>query len=137
MNTNTIATLFNQYKNYETNAVEIHRTLLNAVHWENNKATNVLTSGISQADSTCVMIWFSVEAEGKTYLPPKQYAALPPDQVGKHWTLAQQDRLVKGNVPDAPINDVVAQNDDVITITSVDTMDYGSPAMQHWEVSGK
>lgn len=139
------ATLFNQYKNLETNAVEFRRTLLSgerrpgkpAVHWENNKATNVIASGLTTADAVNVMIWFSVDAEGKTYLPPKAYAALPPEALDQHWTLAPQDRLVKGDVPDAPINDIVALYDDVTTITSVDTMDYGSPAMQHWEVSGK
>lgn len=141
--------LYNRYENHETGKVEWHRTLLSgtrsggkpAVHWEDNKAVNVITSGLASADAVTVMIWFSVEAEGKTYLPPSEYAALPPTGVDGYWTLTQgQDRLLKGKGPEIDADktiSAVAQRDGCITITSVDTMDYGHPRMHHWEVSGK
>lgn len=142
MLTNTAATLYNEYTNPDTKRKEWRRTELEAVHWENNKATNVIQSGLASADSTFIMIWFSVTTtDGRTYLPPKQYAALPADRVDSHWTLLpMHDRMIKGIVPGPAVAESLAdldkEYDDLITVKSVDTMDYGSPAMHHWEVSG-
>lgn len=136
-------TIYNQYRNRATNTVEWLRTVLtgqraggrDAVHWEDNKATNVIASGLATADAVNVIIWFSADADGKTYLPPKAFAALSPEAASLHWTLAPQDRMVKG-VTTGTIDAAMA-GDAAATITSVDTMDYGSEAMRHWEVSGK
>lgn len=101
---NTPATLYNKYVNPLTRKEEWRRTELDAVHWENNKAANVKASGIASADSTEVMIWFSVGAGGKQYVEAKRYTALPPDEVDGYWTLAEMDdRLIKGIVPGDPI----------------------------------
>lgn len=142
MLTNTAATLYNEYVNPDTKRKEWRRTELDAVHWENNKATNVIASGLESADSTFLMIWFSVQAsDGRTYLPPKQYAALSAAEVDRHWTLwPMHDRMIKGIVPGPAVVETLADMDkaydDLITVKSVDTMDYGSPSMKHWEVSG-
>ena len=83
-----------------------------------------------------------VDAYGKRYLPPKQYAALSPDAVGTHWTFTLGvNRMIKGvddddDISQMTINEIVAKCDSCITIKSVDTMDYGRMHMQHWEVSG-
>ena len=97
----------------------------------------MISSGLANADAVTVMIWFLAETEGKQYLPPKQYAALLPAEVDQYWTLAPQDRIVRGDVPDIPVSEVVAKYDDAITITSAEAMDYGNVQMRHWEVSGK
>lgn len=143
------ATVYNQYENHDTGKVEWRKTPLSgtrrggkpAVHWEANKAVNVIQSGLTSADAVTVMIWFSVEAAGKIYLPPAEYAVLSPAEVDLYWTLAQgKDRLLKGEgpeVPDASAMTAITRRDDCITITSVDTMDYGAPHMRHWGVSGK
>lgn len=138
------ATLFNQHRDPVSGQTAWFRTILSgarsnggpAIHWEHNKASNVVASGLATADAVNIMIWFTVQAEGKRYLPPKQYAALSPAAAKQHWTLAEQDRMAKGTVPDVPIKEVVAAYD-AVTITSIDTMDYGSPAMHHWEVAAK
>lgn len=144
------ATIYNRYQNAETRKEEWRRTVLSgrravggghAVHWENNRATNVITSGLAAADAVSVMIWFSVTAEGRTYLPPMEYAALSPAEVGRYWTMTPgHDRLLKGVGPavdgDITIGKIAAR-DGCITITSVDAMDFGRPHMHHWEVSGK
>lgn len=138
-------TIYNKYRNRTSNKEEWLRTVLtgrraggrDAIHWEDNRAANVIASGLTTADAVEVMIWHTVDTGGKTYLPPKAFAALSPEDAIKHWTLAPQDRLLKGAAPDGTLNDILPYCDAEITITSVDAMDYGSDAMRHWEVSGK
>lgn len=116
------------------------RTVLSPIRWENNKAKNVLQSGISNANSVDVIVWYSVDAEGKTYLEPKQFAALSSlEEVAKHWTLDPvSSRMVRGIVPDEPtaISEVTGKYDAVMTVKSVDTVDYGPEYMRKWLVSG-
>ena len=137
----TPVTVFNQYKNHDTGSMEWRKTILRDAHWEENKAVNVINSGLATADAVSVMVWFSVDADGKRYLPQKQYAALSPEAANRLWTFTQGvDRLIKGaiddDIPPMTINEIVAKYDSCITIKSVDTMDYGRKHMQHWEVSG-
>ena len=89
------------------------------VMWENRKAANVLRSGLLEADSVAVYIPF---ARGVLSI-----------KIG--------DVLVKGLVGDVvdssfTISDLKRKYDDVVTVRSVDRMDYGSPALQHWQVGG-
>lgn len=139
--TNTEATIFNKYKNPVTKLVDWRRTILRNVHWEDSKAVNVITSGLSTADSVTVFIWDGVDAEGKEYIKPKAFASLPPDMAGRYWTITQgSDRMIKGvvydDIPPLTIEALVAKYDDCITVKSVDRMDYGIRSMYHWEVSG-
>jgi hypothetical protein len=85
--------------------------------WENRKAANVLRSGLLEADAVTVYVPF---ARGAIAV-----------KVG--------DVLVKGAVTDTisgafTMSDLKAKYADVVTVRSVDTMDYGSSALQHWEI---
>lgn len=143
-------TLYNYYQNAATRQEEWYRTVLagqriggkSAVHWVAKEAVNTIKSGMATVSTVEVMIWFSATAEGKTYLPPKQFAALPPGDVPRHWTLAKgHDHLFKGIIPEivTPPNTITKLKklyDDCITIKTVDTADFGNPGMRHWAVSG-
>ena len=141
MHTNTAATVYNQYRNPDTRGVAWHPTILRFVHWEASRGANIITSGLASADGLLVLIPFAVDAGGKTYLPPLQYAALPLEQVSHHWTMTEgTDRIIKGDMdnfdalPD--IKPIVAM-DHCYTITAVDIFDFGREHMRHWEVYGK
>lgn len=143
MLTNTTATLYCRYHNPETNADEWHRVVLDAVHWEENKAENVIVSGLSSADAVTVYVPIMVRADGgaKRYVEPKRYAALSPADAASCWTMTPgKDRMIKGiapeTVPPLSISEITARYDACITVKSVDTRDYGNKHMQHWEVSG-
>ena len=88
-----------------------------AVFWENRKAANVLRSGLLEADKVAV------------YIPLARAVTI---QVG--------DVLVKGLVTDTVNSSTFTMSDlkkkyaDVVTVRSVDTMDYGSAALQHIQV---
>lgn len=138
--TNASATIYNYYKRPDSK-IEYRPTVLSAVHWENNKAVNVIASGLTTADAVNLMIWFDVDAQERKYLKPKEYARLSPDEAYGHWTITQgQDRIVKGTIENAAVLDnvksIVDTYDDVITVKSADTVDYGPRSAHHWEVSG-
>lgn len=87
------------------------------VFWENRKAANVIKSGLMEADSVAVYVPIS---------PP-----ILSIKVG--------DVLVKGLVndvitPSFTISALKKKYADVVTVRSVDTMDYGSRHMQHLQI---
>ena len=133
---NTAITIYNKY--VDAGVEKYQRTVVANVQWENRKAINVIKSGLQDANSATITIPF---ARGTVnYTKPKAWLAL----VAKtgYWTLAVGDYIVKGSVADEisssfTISQLKAKYDDVVQITIVDTMDFGSSAMQHWEVGCK
>lgn len=132
MRTNTGCTIYNKY--VVSGAEHYQRTQLSAVAWQNRKQANVLRSGLLAADSATIYIPLAL---GVNYLKPIAWQAA---KTGK-WTLQVGDVMVKGLVTDEitggfTMTSLKALHDDVITIKSVDTMDMGSPSLQHWQVGG-
>lgn len=116
-----------------------NRTVLRGVLWEDTKAKNINKTGSAAVDSARVLIPFSVDSGGATYKHPSEYQA---DSDGA-WTMQtkQKDFIVRGECPFIPIaGGSIAElttNYDALTVTSVTTCDFGSPAMRHWEVGAK
>ena len=112
------------------------RTAILGVLWENRKAVNVLASGGNiAADQASIYIPIS---RGSLYLTPRLWNA---SKTG-HWTLQAGDLVVKGLVTDTlgpsfTPTALKAKYDDVLTVSSVDTMDFGSANLRHWKVSAK
>lgn len=128
-----------------------HITVLRGVLLVASKAVNVLESGLESADAVTLHIPFSVKAvdgitgEETRYVPPVEYWRKT-DRSGL-WTLSISSRVpgvdgntffIKGEVvePDKSPEMIDMEYDHVYSITKVDTFDFGSPAMQHWEVGG-
>jgi hypothetical protein len=115
MRTNANLTIY--HKSIVARAESWSREAVQDVMWENRKAANVIQSGLLEADSVTVYIPF---ARGDI-------------------SVKAGDVLVKGIVTDTigpsfTITNLKAKYDDVVTVRSVDTMDYGSAAMQHWQI---
>lgn len=142
MRTNSDLTIYNRVPKTE----DYLRTALagasgrKAAQWENRKAINVLRSGgASNADQAVIYIPFSLKA---TYKTPKQWQALSAEEKSEYWTLQNGDLIVKGVVDDVieagfTASQLKAKYDDVLVISSIDTMDFGSAALQHFKVSAK
>lgn len=135
MKTNTKITIFNRY--IINGSETYHKTTINRAVWENTRAANIIKSGMMTADSVTVFLPFS---EGTNYLKPTAWNKLDA-KVGK-WTLQPGDILVKGEIADTigsafTITDLNGKYDDIVRITTVDTMDNGSESMKHWRVGAK
>ena len=136
MRTNADITIYNRYFDKETRLDKYQRTVLYGVFWDERKAVNRLQSGLEDADEVTIVIPFKV-ATDKKYVPPKEFEKLE-DKAG-YFTLQEGDRVVKGAV-DFEITGKASDLDkeyEAFTITSVDTKDFGSPHMRHWEVGAK
>lgn len=130
MQTNAMITVYNHYIDQKTQEDYYQRTVIGSVFWDS-------ASLIDKEDVT-VYIPFAASSE-RQYIEPKAFAALKDKSA--YWTLGMEDKIVRGSIdfePDATqrIGDLEQRYDGVITIKRVDTRDYGSKAMQHWEVGG-
>ncbi|MCI8629231.1 MAG: hypothetical protein HFE57_06970 [Firmicutes bacterium] len=109
-------------------------THLKGVFFDEAKAQNVRTSGITSADSLNLIIPFDVEVigENKEYKEPKMYQESPENA----WTIQEGDFVVKGLVD----KEILAQSDlgdnfdNVYRINTVDAKLFGSRNLWHWEV---
>lgn len=149
MYTPHIVTLYNVTENPDTLEVEYNITVLLGVFLDRSHARNIEKSGLRDADSATLFIPFDVKAvDGETgkekkYIGPKAYRAL--DDATEYWTLEAGGTssgvdcfFVKGIfVSKDGYNVIRDENDDVYDVTTVDTRDFGSEDMQHWQVGGR
>lgn len=131
MQTNTDITLYNKYLVGRVDTWQ--RTQIEDVHWEQRHARN-------QIDSDDLATIFIPFARGGDYLAPRVWQVLTP-KTGS-WTLQIGDVIVKGLIADElagsfTLSDLKRLYDDVLIITSVDTRDFGSSNLQHWQVGAK
>lgn len=155
MKTNANLTIYNKYTDPTSRSEKYQRTQIISptgfsVLWENRKAANTLVTGGNIAtDQASIYIPF---LQGENFLPSTEWQALV-TKTGK-WTLQTGDFVVKGLVTDE-IQDTVTDPEtheitpaftisllkekyqDVLSITSVDTMDQGSLSMKHWQLGAK
>lgn len=141
-------TLYNATENPDSLMVEANITILEGVFLDAAKGSNVIRSGLESADAATLFIPMSIEAvngvtgQKQAFLPSKEYDRL--DDKSGNWTLrsggassAVECFFVKGVVVEqASFQSINQRYDDVYRVTSVDTLDYGSPDLQHWEVGG-
>ena len=136
MRTNADITIYNRHFDKATRLDKYQRTILYGVFWDERKAVNRLQSGLEDADEVTIIIPFTVAAD-KKYVPPKEFEKLL--DKSNYFTLQEGDRVVKGAV-DFEITGKASDLDkeyEAFTITSVDTKDFGSLHMRHWEVGAK
>ncbi len=126
-------TVYNKYK--EGTAEKWQRTVLRGVFWNAIKGATMRRTGVASADGLQLIIPFSVLA-GRAYKPPKAWAAL--EDKDSCWTLQSGDVVVRGEIAREVVksSSELMALDDVLTITSVDTKDFGG-SLAHWEVSAR
>nr|DAQ38489.1 MAG TPA: hypothetical protein [Caudoviricetes sp.] len=136
MYTNSNITIYNKYFDKATRTDKYQRTILYGVFWDCKKAVNRIQSGLENADEAFIAIPFVVDS-GKKYIVPKEFEKLD-DKTG-YFTLQEGDRVVQGEI-DFEVTGKLSDLDkqyEAFTITSVDTKNFGSPHMRHWEVGAK
>jgi len=136
MKTNASITIYNKYMVAGVDTYQ--RTQIPDVAWSSGKARNVIASGGNiNSDQASVYVPY---ARGTNYTLPKAWQALV-SKTGK-WTLQIGDYVVKGLVTDEitggfTMTSLKAKYDDVLQISSVDTMQAGSLSMWHWQLGAK
>lgn len=130
---NADITIYNRY--FDARAEKYQRTVINNVVWQATKAVSGRSTGVLASNVALIMIPFAL---GDDYLKPKAWQAA---RAGK-WTLQEGDVIVRGELTqeittEYTLSDLRAAYDDVVVITSIDAMDQGSAAVQHWEVGCK
>ena len=142
-------TIYNVGENPDTLEQEYNMTFLRGVFLDRRQAANIEKSGLRDADAATLFIPFSVEAvdavtgDPKQYIGPKAYRQLA-DASG-YWTLepgglasGADSFFVKGEVVNyLGYGKMRELYDDVYDITTIDTRDFGSPDMQHWQVGAR
>lgn len=139
MKSNTDMTVYNRYT---IGSAEYYvRHVISEVHWENRKASNVLRSGGNrEADQATVFI---PKARGVgVFLDHKTWLLLPNEDKANYWTLKTDDYIVKGVAEEEitlvfTITRLKEKYPDVLRITSVDFMDFGTPRLHHWQIGAK
>lgn len=124
----------------------------NCANWNDTKGANVSKIGLTAADQALITLPMEV---GANFLDPRAWQALV-SKTGK-WTLQVGDIIVKGlitdeiheliaalpgppvvpAVPAFTVSDLKAKYDNVLLITSVDTLDRGRVALRHWKIGAK
>ena len=142
-------TIYNVGENPDTLETEYNMTILRGVFLDRREAASIEKSGLRDADAATLYIPFSVEAvdavtgSPKQYIGPKAYRQL--DDVSGYWTLegggldsGADSFFIKGEVVNYTGYGKMRQMyDDVYDITTIDTRDFGSPDMQHWQVGAR
>ncbi|QIB68263.1 hypothetical protein Ami103574_02565 [Aminipila butyrica] len=123
-------TIYNKYKDGSTEKWQ--RTVLRGVFWDSSKGAITRKTGVSSADGLMMIVPMSLPG----YKKPKEWADLE-DKAGA-WTLQGGDIAILGDISYEVVRSSkeLLGYDDVLTITTVDTRNYGGD-MAHFEVSGK
>lgn len=142
-------TIYNVGENPDTLEQEYNMTFLRGVFLDRRQAANIEKSGLRDADAATLFVPFSVEAVDavtgtpKEYIGPKAYRQL--EDTSGYWTLepgglgsSADSFFVKGEVVNyLGYGKMRELYDDVYDITTIDTRDFGSPDMQHWQVGAR
>ena len=125
-------TLYNKY--LDGNTERWKRAVLRGVFLDSSIGRTIRRNGVSADNGLVLLIPFSVSAGGD-YFKPKDFAALA--DKSRKWTLASGDSVILGDTgyEIERSSKELHRFNDVLTISHVDTRDYGG-SMAHWEVTG-
>ncbi len=136
MITNTPATVFNRYRD-ELGRERWRRTILRDVFWNSSQGAQIEKSGFRGTGTLKCMISAKVFAEGREYMPPSAYESEPEKE--RHWTLGENDRLVRGAIEEdyEDIRDMEKSHVEVFRPEVVEVKDFGSRGGRHIRVTGR
>lgn len=144
MISNADITIYNHYKDKETERVIYKRTVIKNVNWQEQRLMNLVNKTVESADTIMIFIPFLNVPEDKQYIEPKAWRRLLEDDKDKYFTFAKEDIVVKGicdfeitGEKGADLQAIKNNYDNVVSVISVIICDNGSPTIRHWEVGCK
>jgi hypothetical protein len=131
-------TIYNGYISSSDKAYQ--RAAIKADLWSDRKAKNVLASGGNIAVDSAMLVISPNRDSNENYTEPVAWRALV-TKTGK-WTLQEGDIVVKGAVTDTisasfTPSQLRAKYDNMLVVSSVDTLDDGMSGLRIYKVSAK
>lgn len=136
MYTNANIAIYNKYLDEATRLDKYKRTTIKNVFFDEKKASNRLQSGLESADHVLLLIPFDYTSQSN-YVSPREFEEL--EDKSNHFTLKTGDKIIKGDI-EYEVERKISELDELyetFTITSVDSKDFGSSHMRHWELGAK
>lgn len=134
-------TLFNRYDDASTGRIYYIATVIDGVLFRLVKGEGKAQQGEINRNSAKLFIPITADAEGKTYVPPSEFAAGEPEENENRYTYAPDDFFVKGKHPEFKGAFVktadVEEECETFRITAAEFLDFGASDLQHWEVVGE
>lgn len=134
-------TLYCSFYNKESDSKEYKKVYLRGVNIQIKQVVNVGDKGLISADKVNIFIPFYTDSNGLEYVKPVKYKNLNHFIKNNYFTFKPGDKIVKGfcdlELNSSNIRDLENFYDDVYSIISVATNDFGSECMHHWEVGCK
>lgn len=121
MQNNETVTIYNQRTNRKTRLPEWIPSVIDGCSWYTNQKIALDSNGITSADVYAIRIFpVFVSAEGRSYIPPKQYAKLSEEESGQYWTVQNDDRIVRGyaDLEIQKASELEAHYEEVAVVTS-------------------
>lgn len=138
---NDNVTLYCSFYNKETDCMEYKKVYLRGVNIQTEQVVAISDKGLNSADKVSIFVPFDVDSDGIKYVKPVEYKRLNSSIKNNYFTFNPGDKLVKGlcdlNIDRTNIRDLENLYDDVYSIISIATNNFGSPCMHHWEVGCK
>lgn len=134
---NANITIVNRKRDSERNEV-LMPTVIKNVAWHSSSNA---TGGNSASSNDTVKVRIPIDADfgGKTYVPRVLYDAMSIEEAKEHWTLAERDIIVRGEVTEEEISQtkLAEQFHELFLINSYsDNTDLGTDRIKHWRVGG-
>lgn len=110
-------------------------TVIRGASWHCEIASTVDSSGLKAADKFNIRIPTDADFDGKTYIPPNEYANADPD---RYFTLRNGDTIIRGAVTGSDLSPAALRKTyaEVAVILGV-TDNHMSRRSPHWKVVGK
>ena len=128
---NAHITIYNKY--IDNRAEKYQRAVIYNCVWQSIRAVSRMKE-MTAANSALILIPF---ASDTGYQEPKAWQS---DRDG--WTFQEGDIVVRGMInqdldTEYSVSDLRREHENVVVIASIDSMDNGSPHVNHWELTCK
>lgn len=134
---NANITIVNRKRDSERHEV-LMPTIIKDVAWHSDCSATGGNS-VSSHDTLKVRIPIDADFGEKTYVPRVVYDAMPIEEAKEHWTLAERDIIVRGEVTEGDVTQtkLAEQFPELFLINSYsDNTDLGTDTVKHWRVGG-
>jgi hypothetical protein len=121
MNSNEICTVFNRIYDPIFRKYILQPTVITGVFWQEKLGANLIQEGLNEANEVHIFIPFLAEAT-RIFGTSAEFEENPTT----FFTLRPEDKIMRG-----------ISSGKSLTILSVNTFEYGSKGLQHWEVVAK
>ncbi|MDD3394815.1 MAG: hypothetical protein PHG19_09275 [Anaerotignum sp.] len=121
MNAIEICTIFNRFYDPIYRKYILQPTVIEGVFWQDEMGARLAQEGIYEENEVHIFIPFLAKF-GRDFALPQEFEEDPTT----YFTLRPEDKIMRG-----------ISSGKSLTILSVNTFNYGSKGLQHWEVVAK